>query len=904
MSAVSPKSSDAREQSGAGHQPELLRVPDSLKKQLADFRSRVWTTKLSEAIAIAVSGLLIAFLVVFTLDRFRDTPQAIRMGIFLVTLAVSMIVPWVIHRWIIKNRTLDQLARLLRVREPSIGDQLLGVIELADSETEQARSRKLCEAAIAQVAESAKQRDLNEAAPKSQLKIWGTVLAVAAAIALLVGIVAGPAAKNAFARLAAPWLDTPRYTFTKLQPLPESMVVPHGENVTWNIQLSDESRWQPETATIEIPGMQPTNVSLSGNQYQVELPPRTKPTDVMVRVGDFYQSVVLDPKIRPELVSAKAMVDLPEYLQLPDSVDRDVRGGTLSVVEGSVARVAATASRELDSASINDQPVDVELTDFASDQVAVKEIDKMSLVWTDRNGLAGREPFDLMIRPLVDEAPSVVTQELPRQAVILDSEQLNFRALSADDFGIKRIGISWRGLDDRLTKPIQGEKVLAVGGPDQSSIQVPATFSAKSLGIDPQPIEMKLWVEDYLPGRERVYSAPHTFFVLTAEEHAIWITNQMSKWHRAALDVRDREMRLFERNKQLRAMSEAELADDAMRNELRKQAGAESANGRKLSNLNKSGEELLKMAARNSEIGVGHLEKWAEMQQVLKDIAANRMPSVSDLLGKASTDDKVARGTPSKPKPDAPNAGKSRDNKMSPSGPQDEDPDEKETPAIPSIADRESSQQPLDDIAKKDDEAPKKPGAPRLSLPQTTIASPGKPKETAEECEVPEEPPVDEAIKEQADLLAEFEKVADELNTVLANLEGSTLVKRLKAASREQDQVADRISGRIKAVFGAAKKRAAEDRDLLAALADVEKNSSQTVSYIMDDMQSYYERRRMVQFKNVLDEMKDVEVLNELTDLGQKIPVKQGMSIAQAEFWSDTMDRWADDLVDPMSGGT
>ena len=72
----------------------------------------------------------------------------------------------------------------------------------------------------------------------------------------------------------------------------------------------------------------------------------------------------------------------------------------------------------------------------------------------------------------------------------------------------------------------------------------------------------------------------------------------------------------------------------------------------------------------------------------------------------------------------------------------------------------------------------------------------------------------------------------------------------------------------------------------------------------MDDMQSYYERRRMVQFKNVLDEMKDVEVLNELTDLGQKIPVKQGMSIAQAEFWSDTMDRWADDLVDPMSGGT
>jgi hypothetical protein len=29
-----------------------------------------------------------------------------------------------------------------------------------------------------------------------------------------------------------------------------------------------------------------------------------------------------------------------------------------------------------------------------------------------------------------------------------------------------------------------------------------------------------------------------------------------------------------------------------------------------------------------------------------------------------------------------------------------------------------------------------------------------------------------------------------------------------------------------------------------------------------------------------------------------------GLSIAQAEFWSDTLDRWAEDLVDPASGGT
>ena len=28
------------------------------------------------------------------------------------------------------------------------------------------------------------------------------------------------------------------------------------------------------------------------------------------------------------------------------------------------------------------------------------------------------------------------------------------------------------------------------------------------------------------------------------------------------------------------------------------------------------------------------------------------------------------------------------------------------------------------------------------------------------------------------------------------------------------------------------------------------------------------------------------------------------MSIAQCEYWSDTLDRWAEDLVDPACGGT
>jgi hypothetical protein len=163
---------------------------------------------------------------------------------------------------------------------------------------------------------------------------------------------------------------------------------------------------------------------------------------------------------------------------------------------------------------------------------------------------------------------------------------------------------------------------------------------------------------------------------------------------------------------------------------------------------------------------------------------------------------------------------------------------------------------------------------------------------------------VEQAVTEQRDLLAEFEKIANELNTILGNLEGSTLVKRLKAASREQYSVAGKIDevigdsfGKTPAYFGD------EVKTTMDGLTDKEEQAMHNVSYIMDDMAAYFERRRLVQFKVVLDDMRKQDVLGSLRQLASDIPKEQGLSISQAEYWSDVMDRWAEDLVDPACSG-
>src|SRR5208337_2699489 len=116
-----------------------------------------------------------------------------------------------------------------------------------------------------------------------------------------------------------------------------------------------------------------------------------------------------------------------------------------------------------------------------------------------------------------------------------------------------------------------------------------------------------------------------------------------------------------------------------------------------------------------------------------------------------------------------------------------------------------SSQQPPDKNAGQPG-APKPPSQPRLTLPVTTLAGKsGDGKQSA-----PTEQKMEEAVTKQRDLLAEFEKIADELNRVLANLEGSTLVKRLKAASRMQYSIAGRVIDQVHDAFGLSATRAPE----------------------------------------------------------------------------------------------
>ena len=122
---------------------EPLRLPATLETQMRGFRRRVWTIKTAEAAAAAVCVVMLAFLCSFALDRLWDTPSWLRFSVWAAAMCGCAAVPFQLHRWIWRQRRLEQLARLLTAKLPRLGDQLLGIIELTHDEDEQARSRAL-----------------------------------------------------------------------------------------------------------------------------------------------------------------------------------------------------------------------------------------------------------------------------------------------------------------------------------------------------------------------------------------------------------------------------------------------------------------------------------------------------------------------------------------------------------------------------------------------------------------------------------------------------------------------------------------------------------------------------------------------------------------------------------------
>ena len=866
-----------------------IEIPDRMRTKLEKFQKKVWIIKLAEGLLAAAFGLLVSYLLVFVLDRFFDTSALVRTAILIAgTLGLAVWFPLVCHKWIWKNRKLEQVARLLKYKFPRLGDHLLGIIQLVNNDQESQRSEALTRAALAQVDEETKDREFANAIPYPKHVRWAFIAGVPAVIAIAALVIVPAAGSNAMVRWLMPWKKTERYTFAQIENLPESIVVPVAEKFSLNATLSPETKWSPKTASASV-GEASISAPQQDGQYGFQIPPLKQNSKLNVSIGDIRETVEITPMARPEISQLLANITLPDYLQRTEPVVKDIRGGVVTMVTGSQVEFVGTATRDIVEATADGDSIQVDGPTIVTTPVSVSANRVMEFQWKDALGLTSKQPLKLKLRSESDQGPSLACRKLEKQRVIMEKDVLAFEVDATDDFGVKTIGMQWSGTVEQKVnyEASVGEKIVAAGTPDSSELTTIATFSPQRLGIRPQVIKLRLYAQDYLPQRERVYSPTYTVFVLSEDDHAIWLSRRMDEWFKQSLETYEREQQLFKVNSELRGLSAAELDRPENRIKLEAQATAEKAQARRLGALTELGTKLTQEATRNDQFNVATLEKLSEMLNTLDDISKNRMTSVSDMLKEAAN---------------AGNASSAGSNQ----------------PQSPSISISEPN---MDKPAKGTETQPESGvgesaggagSGPSLSLPSVDLQDNSAPGSAAGSAAgaappTPAGRKMEAAVEAQEKLLVEFQKVAEELKKIIQNLEGSTFVKRLKAMSRLQLELAQDVNEMTLKEFGVADhsiEKPTKERSQL--LSERELLHRTTVTNIQEDLEAYANRVDEKAYASLLEEMNEEDVVKQFSDISARITANEsGSSIAHLELLADTFDRWAEQLVAPSdpSGG-
>lgn len=893
---------------------------------MEEFQRLVWRVKLAEGVLAACLGLGLSLLTVLLLDRLVDTPPVWR-AVLLVAGAAGWgaWLPAIWHDWVWRMRTLEQVARLLRRAYPRLGDQLLGIVELARNAS---GSPALIRAAFQQADQKLAGQDWHGAVPRTSSLVWGGALGGLAALTATAAMLAPAAVGNAALRWLAPWRDTPRYTFAQTKELPERMVVPYGEDFEVRMELREESPWKPDRAVARMEGRLPVEAQRDeSGRYALKLPPAKTQKEVRLEVGDERKQIEVVPQTRPELLSVRARVRLPDYLRREEDTEKEVRDGTVSLLRGSRARLELEASRALKEAVMDGQAVTVREGKILTRPLQVMESFESSLTWKDTVGLEAKEPLRLRVEAVEDMAPRITAKISEGDAVVIATEVVQFDLQAVDDFGVREVGLRWVG--DRQS----GSKLVAAGDPRMRELTAVATFCAEREGVKPQTLSLMAYVLDYLPNREPSVSRSFVLHVLNAEQHLLWLSEEMGKWFRRAEEVYDRERQLHAANRELQKLSGDELAKEENRRRLQVQAEGEHANAQRLDRLIRSGEELAGQAARNEEFDAGRLDHFAKTLEMLREMAQGRMPAIASLLQEAA---QAAAGEKAKSA-----AGKEAGSETDAAGAQDpasqgEQGEKAEEKGAGKTSGNEKQEQeggqgkgapagkrqeesgaggPGEQnwLKKPENQGPEQPGGEGgagtqgISLPSTSLGQAGAPQPggagvTAGQAKT------DEAVVIQTGMLAELRKVSAELKDLLGSLQTSTFVKRLKAASREQLTLAKELEDTLGGGFGVAPAAAGDElKERSAKLAEEAVEQSRLLHAVQTDLEAYYHRKQQAPYKRVLDQMRETSVVAELRESAEHVKAPlNGRSIVMAEFWADTLDRWAEELVaagDGQGGG-
>jgi len=623
---------------------ENRNIPESLRRQIAEYRKSLLYSKAFLTTSVVVSAILLSYLALFISDRIWDTPNIARLVILLSGLLFSS---WKIIHFLgstLRNIfDIKFLAINIQKKHRILGDHLLGAIELAQSDKKDENiSSELKIAAIEKITRQSAEIDFRSDIDKKRPLLAVALSGILISLIVLLFVVIKPASLNALSRWLKPFSDIQRFTFTKFAFIPEDIYVLEGEKNMIEVKLSEKSIWNPSSLTYYVSKLSSGSVEFKNGTAKIEVTGPSQETIIFISAYDAKVKRKLIPVKRSVISSISAILKYPEYLN--KHIEQiTISDGILSILKGTKVSFKGEFNRSVTSLNIKsgekEIPAEFRRQKFKSAEISPEKQKKIKINWQDCYGFSPAVPEEILLKIKNDMPPESECTNLMRFIPLLRTETINLKIHSSDDFGLKLQGILItpkkvkKQLKDNSLDVI---KVTKAGSPDIRVLDSTFLFSPELLNIpEKTTVVIHSWALDYKPGREKAFSPPYQIYILSEEQHIKMIQNKLDKLISDMEDSIRREETALEKNKRISRKDDKKLNSNKTTEAIRNQNLSEQAEKREIKHAASKAAKLMNEAMKNKKFPSSTIAQWSKVTDKMKQIAKNEMNKSVKSLNKA-----------------------------------------------------------------------------------------------------------------------------------------------------------------------------------------------------------------------------------------------------------------------------
>lgn len=418
-------------------------------------RAVIWV----ESVIHALVALLVVAPTVFLLDNWLHFSNPLRLGGFMLTIGLGLVVFLASARIVFQRWSYERLALRVERKFPDLNNRLINAVQLGSWRREDP-GYAVVAAILDETVRETSMRHLRDAVNTRGLK-RGLLVGV-----LLGGLVAAYAwflpdhFKNAAMRILAPTSDVLPITYTKMHVRPGDTTVNKGASLAIEAEPSGQL---PRKAAVEVYNQRNRSkftMEFDGSRFVHTLGEISEPFRYRVRAADFvskwYDVRVIE---KPRIVRHAVRYEYPDYTRLSPAVV-DPANGSITALEGTRAILMAWTNKPVERSQfqVDSGPV-LEPTITPASQTDAGRQSEGSLLevafaigksgnykWSlrDAEQFTNAPPPVYPIRATTDAAPRIAITSPRGNVEVHQGEDVNILFSGSDDYGLVRAALTMR----------------------------------------------------------------------------------------------------------------------------------------------------------------------------------------------------------------------------------------------------------------------------------------------------------------------------------------------------------------------------------------------------------------------------------------------------------------------------